>query len=150
VTRLNTIGSRLSLLIGATGTLLLVSWGAMAYGERRVSGTVQQIQDELRHEQLLEKQDAALVNLGRPGNDVLETWDVDVQESRLESYRDTFGSTSAAAAKVLANDAALTALEATVQAQADETVRQATEVIRAARARMVADAADSSRPCNRP
>ena len=95
--QLNTIGSRLSLLIGATGALLLVSWGATAYGERRVSATVRQIQDELRREQVLETQANALTNLDRPGNDVLERWDVDAQEARLTSYLAAFTKANVAA-----------------------------------------------------
>ena len=139
--QLNTIESRVALLIGATGALLLASWGVTAYGERRVAATVRQIQDELLREQLVESQVNALANLNRPGNDVLEKWDVDAQEARLASYRAAFGSAGAAAARALADDATLSELEATLQAHADEASRHATEVIGAARTKVAADAA---------
>lgn len=136
----NTIGSRLSLLIGATGALLLVSWGAASLSERRVSFTVRQIQDELRREQLLESQATSLTNLARPGNDIFENWDVDAQEARLASYRTAFNGASAAARQALAGDPVLARFQAMVQAEADETFRQATGVMRAARARIAAEA----------
>ncbi len=139
--QLNTIGSRLSLLVGATGALLLASWGATAYGERRVSATVRLIQDELRREQVLERQTSALTNLDGPGNDVLERWDVDAQEARLTSFLTAFTTANAAARQALATDPSLAALQATVQAEAGETVRHASDVMRAARARMAAEAA---------
>jgi methyl-accepting chemotaxis protein len=141
VNQLNTIGSRLSLLIGATGGLLLMSWGVTAYGERRVAATVQQIQDELRREQLLERQSNALTNLDRPGSDVLESWDVEDEEARLASYRAAFASTNAAAAEALAGNSTLTQLQATVQAEAEQAVRHAADVLVAARAKIAADMA---------
>ena len=139
--QLNTIGSRLSLLIGATGALLMLSWGATAYGERRVSTTVQQIQDELRREHLLERQSDALTNLDRPGNDVLERWDIVAQEAKLASYLTEFTTAKVAAREALANDPSLAELQATVETEAAETVRHAGDVMRAGRARAAADAA---------
>ena len=138
--QLNTIGSRLSLLIGVTGALLLVSWAAMAYGERSVARAVQEIRDGLQREHLLEGQATALRNLSQPGNEILERWDVDTQDARLASHRAAFDKVGTAAAASLAGDQVLVELEATVQAQADEMVGHANDVIRAARAKIAADA----------